>query len=365
MEKILDLYTDYLQVTFRGARATGLSDVLDNSYSHDQITRLLSGSDFGSRELWQSVKPLVRTHQQSGACLIFDDSIIEKPHTGESELATWHFDHSKGRPVKGIGMLTAFYHAQSERNSQPLRVPVGYELIRKPIEYCDIETRKQKRVSKVTKNEMLRQMVPQCIRNDLLFRYVLGDSWFAATENMSFVHEKGKIFIFDLKTNRSAAKSGAARKKGRSRVPGISEMGLPEMTPVQVWPKDLDIPVLVVKQAFKNEGGSEGLRYLATNDLNLPAGQITATCQKRWGVEEYHKSIKQDTAVAKSPTKTIRTRSDHVFASLLAYVKFEKLKFADKTNHFALKSKLYIAAVKAAFKELYSWQQPMAADCVM
>lgn len=363
MEKILDLYTDYLQVTFRGASATGLSDVLDNSYSHDQITRLLSGSDFGSKDLWQSVKPLVRTHQQSDACLIFDDSIIEKPYTDESELVTWHYDHSKGGSVKGIGLLTGFYHTQSELNSQPLRIPVGYELIRKPIEYCEIKTRKQKRMSNVTKNELLRQMMLQCIRNDLLFRYVLGDSWFAATENMNFIHEKGKIFIFDLKTNRLAAKSEEARKKGKWTA--ISEMDLPEMTPVQVWLKDLGIPILVVKQAFKNEGGSEGVRYLVTNDLNLSAGEITTTYQKRWSVEEYHKSIKQNTAVAKSPTKTIRTQSNHVFASLLAYVKFEKFKFADKTNHFALKSKLYLTAVKAAFKELSSWQQPMAADCVM
>jgi Transposase DDE domain len=363
MERILDLYTDYLQVTFRGASATGLSEVLDGCYTHDKITRLLSGSDFGSKELWQSVKPLVRAHQQSDACLIFDDSIIEKPYTDESELVSWHYDHSKGRSVKGIGLLTAFYHTESEHHSQPLRIPVGYELIRKPIEYCELKTKKQKRMSTVTKNELLRQMVLRCIRNDLLFRFVLADSWFASTENMHFIHEKGKTFIFDLKTNRLAAKSEADRKEGRWTA--ISEMDLPEMTPVQVWLKDLDIPVLVVKQTFKNEGGSEGLRYLVTNDLNLSAAEITTTYKKRWGVEEYHKSIKQNTAVAKSPTKTIRTQSNHIFASLLAYVKFEKLKFADKTNHFALKSKLYLTAVKAAFKELSSWKQPMAADCVM
>ena len=362
MEKILDLYTDYLQVTFRGASATGLSEVLDKAYSHDQITRLLSGSDFGSKDLWHSVKPLVRVHQHSDACLIFDDSIIEKPYTDESELVTWHFDHSKGRSVKGIGLLTAFYHTQSEKSSQPLRIPVGYELIRKPIEYCEIKTKKQKRASEVTKNELLRQMLLQCIRNDLHFRYVLGDSWFASTENMGFIHAKGKTFIFDLKTNRLATKNEEARKKGQWTA--IGEMDLPEMTPVRVWLKDLDIPVVVVKQTFKNEGGSEGARYLVTNDLGLSAGQTTTTYQKRWGVEEYHKSIKQNTAVAKSPTKTIKTQSNDIFASLLAYVKFEKMKFADKTNHFALKSKLYIAAVKAAFKELHSWQQPEA-GCVM
>ena len=41
-----------------------------------------------------------------------------------------------------------------------------------------------------------------------------------------------------------------------------------------------------------------------------------------------------------------------LFASLLAYVKLEKLKFAHKLNHFALKAKLYFAALKMAWMQL-------------
>ena len=74
--------------------------------------------------------------------------------------------------------------------------------------------------------------------------------------------------------------------------------------------------------------------------------------QERWSVEEYHKSIKQNTAVAKSPTRTIRTQTNHLYASLLAYIKFEKYKFTSSLNHFAIKQKLYNAALKAAFNEL-------------
>lgn len=363
MEKLLDIYTDYLQVTFRGASATNLSDVLDKAYSHDQITRLLSGNEFSSKDLWQLVKPLVRSHQNEEACLIFDDSIIEKPYTDESELVTWHFDHSKGRSVKGIGILTAFYHTQTKESGNPLRIPVGYELIRKPIEYCEVKSRKHKRMAEVTKNEQLRSMMLQCIRNDLVFRYVLGDSWFAANENMEFIHKKNKVFIFDLKANRLASTQAPVANQKKDWT-AINEMDLPEMQPVQLWLKDLKIPVLILKQTFKNEGGTQGVRYLVTNDLSLTGPQIVTTYQKRWAVEEYHKSIKQNTAVAKSPTKTLKTQANHVFASLVAYVKFEKLKFATKCNHFALKSKLYLSALKAAFKELYL-SQPPKADCVM
>jgi hypothetical protein len=41
-----------------------------------------------------------------------------------------------------------------------------------------------------------------------------------------------------------------------------------------------------------------------------------------------------------------------LFAAIFAYVKLERLKFANKMNHFALKAKVYQQALKTAFKEL-------------
>lgn len=66
----------------------------------------------------------------------------------------------------------------------------------------------------------------------------------------------------------------------------------------------------------------------------------------------FHKSLKQNVALEKSPTKTIRSQSNHIFAAMIAFIKLERLKLAHQSNHFALKSKLYLKAVKAAFSEL-------------
>ncbi len=104
MNKLLDLYTDYLQVTFGQASATGLSNLLDSAVSHDKFTRLLSSNEFSSSDLWKSAKSLVRRYQSDDACLIFDNVIVHKPHTDESELVTWHFDHTTNRIVKGINL---------------------------------------------------------------------------------------------------------------------------------------------------------------------------------------------------------------------------------------------------------------------
>jgi len=42
MNTIMDLYTDYLLSSFGQVTATGLSDLLDGSLSHDKVTRTLS-----------------------------------------------------------------------------------------------------------------------------------------------------------------------------------------------------------------------------------------------------------------------------------------------------------------------------------
>lgn len=351
MNKLLDLYTDYLQVTFGQASATGLSSLLDSAVSHDKFTRLLSTNEFSSTDLWLSVKSLVREHQSDDACLIFDDVIVHKPHTDESELITWHFDHTQNRAVKGINLLTAFYHSHLPSSELPLRVPVLFQAVKKEIHFCDLKTRKEKRQSKTTKNEMLRQMVEQSIKNQILFRYVLADSWFGSAENMLFIDRKKKFFIFDLKSNRLVADSLEKRNKGQFI--SIDQLDLPENTPVRLYLKDLEIQVIVCKQVFRNENCEvQGVRYLVSNDPDLTADRCDSLYKKRWSVEEYHKSLKQNTAIAKSPTRTTRTQLNHLFSSMLAYVKFERLKFAHKLNHFALKSKLYAVAIKAAFKEL-------------
>ena len=100
-----------------------------------------------------------------------------------------------------------------------------------------------------------------------------------------------------------------------------------------------------------------GVRFLVSNDLSLTDEDFTTIYKKRcrngyWSVEEYHKSLKQNVGVAKSPTRTVNTQTNHLFCSILAYVKLEKLKLKTKLNHFELKAKIYIKALKAAYLEL-------------
>lgn len=350
MQRLLDLYTDYLLSGFGQCTATGLSKTLDGAVSHDKITRLLIENDFTSKDLWLEVKPLVRKFESDSSALIFDDSLMEKPYTDENELVGWFFDHSENRSKKGINLLTAFYHSEKLVNDMPLRIPVAFECVKKDLVYTDEKTGKTKRKSSVTKNQLMQQMVIQCIRNQLKFQWILADSWFASSDNMLFIHHQKKFFLMDVKSNRQAALS--QKDRSSANWTRLDELIVQPKMPVKVFLKDLEIPVLLYKQIFKNKDGSTGEMYLVTNNLESFSEGIQELYKKRWSIEEYHKSIKQNAGAEKSPTRTERTQKNHLFASILAYVKLETYKFTSKLNHFAMKSKVYIAAIKAAFKEL-------------
>jgi hypothetical protein len=74
--------------------------------------------------------------------------------------------------------------------------------------------------------------------------------------------------------------------------------------------------------------------------------------KRRWSVEVYHESIKQNTSIGKSPAHTARTQSKHIFAAIYAYVKLELAKMNHGYNHFAVKAQIYMASLRKAMELL-------------
>jgi hypothetical protein len=331
--------------SFSQVTATGLSRLLDGALSHDTITNFLAESRLGSRELWKLVKKNVRQVESEQGVLIFDDTIEEKPYTDENEIVCYHYDHTKGRHVKGINLLHCLYH------SQGVNLPLAFEVIRKDEVFVDPKTQRCKRRARVSKNELLRSMLHAARRNQVQFAYVLTDSWFASNENMRFIKQKvKKDFIMALKSNRLVARSEADKLHGR--FVSLEALHLRDDEPQTVYLKGLPFPVLLVKQVFMNKDGSAGILHLVCSDLSLTGSQVQALYHKRWNIEEFHKSIKSNAALAHSPTRVPRTQTNHVFASIYAFVKLERLHLDHQLNHFALKSRLYLHALQASLREL-------------
>jgi hypothetical protein len=318
---------------------------LNGEISHDQVQRSLAGVEQTSADLWRVVKPHVREIEGAEGVAIVDDSIAEKPYTDENDIICWHYDHAQQRTVKGINFVTCLYHNQS------VSLPVGFELVRKTERYTDPKDGKEKRRADKTKNEIYRDLLQQAVKNQIPFKYVLNDIWFAAAANMKFIKlTLEKEFVMPLKGNRKVALSAEAKQQGRYQ--RVDTLPLEPMKPVRVYLEGVEFALLLVKQVFTNEDGSTGIQYLVTSDTTLDGNGITTIYQKRWHVEPYHKSLKQNASLEKSPTQTVVTQTNHFFAAVCGYIKLELLKGDTKLNHFALKSKLYLLAIQSAFAAL-------------
>jgi len=344
-QRIADLYSDYLLASFGATTATGLSELLEGEVSHDQVTRYLASTKKTASDLWRTVKSFVREVQAEAVVLIIDDSIEEKPYTDENDSVCWHYDHSKDRLLKGSNFLTALY------SSQGVRVPVGFHLVAKTEKYTDPKTRKEKRRSPVAKNESCRELIKQAVTNRIPFRFVLFDVWFASADTRVFIkQQQHRDFICPLKTNRKVALSRADKHQGRYL--RVDTLELEAHAAKIIYLEGVDFPLLLVKQVFTNEDGSVGIRSLVSSDTTLSFADLTTTYHERWQVECYHKSLKQNVSLAKSPTQTVTTQTTHFFAALCGFIKLERLKMGTQLNHFTLKSKLYLNALHSAFSTL-------------
>lgn len=344
--ELLDIYSDYLISQNHYATETGLAATLDGEVSHDQVSRFLRAEDYGSKELWGYVKPQIRRHEQkTGGVLLLDDTISEKNYTDENAVNCWHFSHAKHRHVKGINLLSCLVRYGD------VALPVGYDVVKKDILYSDLKTKRQKRKSRISKNDSFRALIQQAVNNHVLFDYVLADNWFGSKANMTFIHKTlEKSFIMGIKSNRCVAMTFQDAKSGQFQQ--VNSLDWKDGDCTTVYLKDIAFPVKLLKKVFTNEDGSTGTLYLVTNDLSIDADRIYKVYQKRWRIEEFHKSVKQNASLSKSPTKTIRTQCNHLFAAMIAFCKLELLKVKTSMNHFAIKHKLLLKANQIMFNEL-------------
>jgi hypothetical protein len=376
MSPLQDLYTDYLISATKLATVTTASEAL--GVSKDRLSRFLGGVEtytknqvsdkngisiverkgnvknhviFNNQDLWKQVKSDVRLCEGvESAVLIVDDTLIEKPYSEENDIICYHHDHCTGQSVKGINLLNGgLYYS-----SQDIYVPVFAEIISKTIKYIDKDG-KEKRRSDINKNDLFRNNFNQLMKNHVKIDYTLFDIWYGSVDNLNLIQAHKQNYICPLKSNRKLALSLGEKKNGKwLKLEQITNQ-LDTQTTLPVWLESCTHMSYLTKQNFTNKDGSSVTMYLITNDQNLTKDRIQTIYQRRWKVEEFHKSLKSNLSLEKSPTKHKVSQSNHIYYTISAFFKLElliKTKASNFKNHFQLKSSLYIKALKTALEEL-------------
>lgn len=345
-----ELYTDYLLANKGQVSAVALSEVLGESMSHDHITRMLAQPELDQKEFWKLIKPLVREIEREEGCIAVDDFFVEKPHSTPNSIITVNWDHARQKYVLSINVLNFLYTIGE--GSDAINLPLAFEVVSKTEVYVDEKTGKEKLKSPKTKNEMLRERL-KILKdyNQVKFSYVLWDTWFSSAENMVFVvNDLKKHFIGAVKDNRKVALVSDSGTTGKFK--SVSQQEIQPGMVYKVRMESVPFDLFLVKKVYKNMDGSTGVVFLVTSNGDLTFDEIFQRYQKRWKVEESHKSVKQNLGIAQSPTKMERSQKNHLFAAMFGLVQLEKLKIKQKLNHFAMKRKIYMAALKAAWNQV-------------
>ena len=347
LQESSNLYTEFLLCQTSQASATMCSSMLDNIVKHDSFSRMLQLGSYGSHYVWNKAKSLLKSLKKSFKYLSLDNTIIHKPDSKVNELVNWFYDHSVGKAVKGINLISALIHTSTSD------IPVGFEVQAKDQLVVNQDKHgndRFKRKARYSINQLTRKLVKQVLKNVGCFDYVIGDRYFASKENLKFFNKHKIKFVLGICSNRLVAKSKSDAKVGNYC--RIDELELSDHESMKVYLKDINYSLVVTRQVFKNGDKPTGEIYLITNDLNLQSSHIEEIYQKRWNIETYHRSLKQNVSLAKSPTSVITTQLNHIGLSIGAFIELEKLKLALNKNHYALKRKMLVAANQASYREI-------------
>ena len=112
------------------------------------------------------------------------------------------------------------------------------------------------------------------------YRYLLADSWYASAENMTLMRAMGHPFLFALESSRTVALSDAARARGHFQA--VQTLVFADAQPLRVYLQSVSEAVLVTRQVFTNQDGSQGILYLVSSDTELDQAQLTTIYQRRW-----------------------------------------------------------------------------------
>jgi hypothetical protein len=299
-----------------------------SSFSHDAINRYLMEDDVSPDAVWQSIGPLVR--RCGNACLIFDDTVLDKRHSSKIELVRRQYSGNEHGVIKGIGVVNCLYVNLDTHE---------YWIIDWRLYDPDGDGK--------TKLDPVRDMFDDAIAGkNLPFRTVLMDSWYAAKNLMMHFDRAGKLFYCPLKSNRKVDDSG-----GNNPYQAVSdlewfgdEMLRGKLVKIHGFPRDYKVKLFRVAATNRTE-------YVVTNDLSEDSAvAVKDICGVRWKVEQYHREGKQMLGLEKCQCRKARAQKNHIGCAILAWHGLTHLARKLKTNIYALKNSLLSGYMKEELK---------------
>jgi len=296
-------YCQYLLISQINYTLTNFADHTEK-FSHDAINRYLAGEKITPHLVWENVKGQVE--QIAEGFLVFDDTVVDKNFSFKMDLVWRQWSGDAHGIIKGVGVVTCVY----------VNPALDQFWI---IDYRIYDPEGDGK----TKLDHVHDMLANCVyQKQLLFRYVLMDSWYATKEMMLFIEDLKKIYYCPLKDNRQVDDSGAILPY--RRVDGLDwsdvEKEHGKIVKLKGFPRDHKVKL------FRVVLSTQRTDYVVTNDFaqnNMQA--VQEVCGLRWKIEQFHRETKQLTGLEGCQCRQARIIRNHIGCAILVWIRLKQV----------------------------------------
>ena len=256
--------------------------------AHDAFTRLLKRQPPDTGALWREAQAVV---DKERGLLVLDDTTLDKPYAKNMDLVTYHWSGKHGKVVKGINLLTLLW------TDGEAQIPCDFRVYDKPM-------------GGSTKNESFREMLLEAEERGFKPDCVLFDSWYSSLGNLKQLRRLGWRWLTRLKANR------LVNPDGNGHLP-VRDLEIPPEGRV-VHLKGYGL--VKVFRTFSKDGEAE---HWATSDRDMDEVERRELSLCGWGIEEYHRGVKQCCGVEKSHVRGALAQLNHIACSIRAFIRLE------------------------------------------
>jgi len=313
--------TDYIQYLIASPRVVSGTEAArthpdgEAGPAHDAFTRLLHRLEPEPDQLWSEVW---RQVERRRGVLVLDDSTLDKPYARHMDLVTRHWSGKHRDVVRGINLLTLLW-SDGER-----LIPVDYRIY-------------DKATDGKTKNDHFRDLLDRAYTRGFEPECVLFDSWYASLENLKVVRSYGWTWLTRLRRDRQVNPDGTGNRPLEACT--IAESGS------QVHLRGYGF--IRVFWIVPTNGNTEDAEYWATSEIGMQEPTREYYAHLSWGIEQYHRGLKQHCGVERSQVRAARAQRNHIGLAIRAFVRLERNRIRTGMSWWEAKTSIVREAVRA------------------
>jgi putative transposase len=279
--------------------------------AHDAFTRLLARQPPDTAALWQEVRLLV---QRTEGALLLDDSTLDKPYAQSMALVTRHWSGKHHRVVQGINLVSMVW-----TDGETL-LPCDFRLYDRPVDGQ-------------TKNEHARAMLAAAHQRGFQPQVVAFDGWYAALANLKTIRGYDWHWFTRLKGNR------LVNPDDTGNVP-LAALAIPPEGQI------VHLKGYGFIRVFRTVGPDGNAEHWATSDLTMSEAQRAEWARQAFGIETYHRGIKQCCGIERCQAQLAAAQRGHIQLALRAFVRLEAHWLRTGVSWYAAKTDIIRIAIR-------------------